>query len=204
MCSDRGFTLNWSEKVYIQHAMYTATGVKEGIYRQLPDLEREEPCWDVLYREKKKAYLELLLNEGVSLMPGVTELLVALEKANIKRCVVTHSPADQIALIRKQQPLLDSIPIWITREDYTQPKPSSECYERAISKMHASGMRIIGFEDSPRGLKSLLGTAAEGVLITDYFEPSEIRALSDVVDREFSYFSSFPEMFQTRTEKQAG
>jgi beta-phosphoglucomutase len=195
MCEDRGFTLNWNERTYIRHAMHTATGLKEGIYRTLPNLEKEEPSWEVLYKEKKKVYYELLLSEGVSLMPGVETLLLELENANIKRAVVTHSPSEQIALIRQQQPLLNSIPVWITREDYSQPKPSPECYWKAISKLHVPGERVIGFEDSPRGLKALLGTLAEGVFITDCFEPSEITELANDVGKDFSHFPSFPEMF---------
>lgn len=196
MCADRGFTLKWDEPTYIRHAMYSSTGLKEGIYREFPDLQRYEPCWDILYREKKRAYCELLQQEGVNLMPGVEKLLLELEKANIKRCVVTHSPSDQIALIRKQNPILDTIPEWITREHYSQPKPSPECYQKAIAHFKDEGDRIIGFEDSPRGLKALLGTEAEGILISQYFDQSEIRELSNDVGREFSHIPSFPELFK--------
>ena len=43
-------------------------------------------------------------------MPGVEPLLKALEKANIRRCVVTHSPIEQIRLIRsKYQPSIRSL-----------------------------------------------------------------------------------------------
>lgn len=199
MCSNRGFPLDWDEKTYFQHAMYTAVGIKEGIYRHLPALEKEEPCWDVLYREKKAAYHDLLVTEGVALMPGIQELLAALENANIKRCVVTHSSVEQTALIRKQQPLLDSIPNWITREDYSEPKPASACYMKAIERLYTPGERVIGFEDSPRGLKALLGTFAQGVLISNYFNSVDAKTLSEGFGKEFKYFSSFPEMFEKHT-----
>ena len=192
MCADRGFALKWDQRTYMRYAMYTATGMKEGIYQALPDLQRCEPCWDILYREKKKIYFALIQNEGVSLMPGVAQLLVELEKAQIKRCVVTHSPSEQITLIREQHPILNSIPHWMTREDYSQPKPSSECYTKAIAKFKTPGDRVIGFEDSPRGLKALLGTEAEGVFLTDCFEPSEIQQLSEEIGKKFLYFASFP------------
>jgi beta-phosphoglucomutase len=198
ICADRGFNLKWDKLTYLGHAMYTATGVKEGVYREFPELQRQEPSWDVLYKEKKKAYYQLLQEEGVALMPGVEALLTALEKKGIKRCVVTHSPAEQIHLIRKQHPLLDSIPYWITREHYSQPKPSSECYQKALAVHKSPGDHVIGFEDSPRGLKALLGTEAEGVFITEFFTPAEIAQLSEETGRPFMHFSSFLELFSKR------
>ncbi len=191
MCADRGFSLKWDMPTYIRHAMYSADGLKKGIYQELPDLQRYEPCWDILYQEKKQAYANLLRNQGTELMPGVEKLLKELDRAHIKRCVVTHSAAEQIALIRSQHSLLDTIPLWITREDYQQPKPASECYEKAIAQLGQKGDRIIGFEDSPRGLKALLGTEAEAVLVTEMFTPSEIEALSHEMKRPFKHISDF-------------
>src|ERR1700731_2822007 len=81
MCADRGFSLKWDMRTYMRYAMYTATGVKEGVYREFPELYQVEPSWDVLYREKKKAYFDLLQDVGTSLMPGVDQLLRALEQA---------------------------------------------------------------------------------------------------------------------------
>ncbi len=193
MCSDRGFSLKWDERTYIRHAMYSATGLKEGIYREFPELYRYEPCWDILYQEKKQAYTELLINRGALLMPDVEQLLLELAKANIKRCVITHSAAEHVALIRVKQPILDSIPVWIMREDYVKPKPSPECYQKAIDILAEEKDRVIGFEDSPRGLKALLGTKAEGVLITDLFTPEEVKNLTQEIGKEFSHVSSFKE-----------
>jgi len=191
MCADRGFTLPWDMPTYIQHAMFSATGLKEGIYREFPELKRYEPCWDILYREKKQAYAELLVNRGAALMPGVEQLLKELAEAKIKRCVVTHSSSEQISLIRARQPILNSIPIWITREDYSQPKPSPECYQKAIAKLAEKGDRVIGFEDSPRGLKALLGTDADAVFITDLFTPKEVKNIAQELDKEFEHVSTF-------------
>lgn len=196
MCSERGFSLKWDQHTYMLYALYSATGIKEGIYRVLPELKQSEPCWDVLYAEKKKIYVDLLQSEGTSLIEGAKELLEALDRAGIKRCVVTHSPVDQIALIRKQHPILNSIPHWITREHYSQPKPSPECYEKAIAQFKSPTDRVIGFEDSPRGLKALLATGVKGVLISEFFQSDEVERLSSENGRPFSHFSSFPELFK--------
>ena len=55
-----------------------------------------------------------------------------LEKAKIQRCVATNSFREQIDAIRAQLKPLQSIPHWITREDYEKQKPHPEAYLRAI------------------------------------------------------------------------
>lgn len=201
MCQERGFSLKWDLPTYVRYAMYSAEGLKEGIYCEFPDLYRIEPSWDVLYQEKKRAYYTLLQEEGTTLMPGVETLLKALDEANINRCVVTHSSEEQVELIRKQHPILNSIPTWFTREHYQNPKPSSECYLKAIATLKKGDKPIIGFEDSPRGLQALLGTEAEGNLITPYFAKGEIDKLRLNLQKEFTCYPSFVEL---NAEKVAG
>lgn len=191
MCSARGFHLDWDFNRYCQAAHYEATALRDQIYAHLPKLKLQEPDWDVLYAEKREAILELLNQGIVHLMPGVAELLEALRKAKIKRCVVTHSPDTLIHAIRKQNPLLDTIPNWITRENYTHPKPDPECYLTAINRFALPEDHIIGFEDTPRGLQALLRTRAKAFLIcqANYPEiPSFIqkgvqhyRSISDII-----------------------
>ncbi len=199
MCADRGFSLKWDQKTYMSIALYSATGIREGIYRELPELEREEPNWAVLYEEKKRAYFQLLVNRGPRLMPGVKELLEELERKKIKRCVVTHSPQEQIALIRSQNPILNTIPHWITREDYSQPKPAPESYLKAIERLKMEGDRVIGFEDSPRGLQALLGTEAEGILLSEVFDESELKEIRAKMAKPFDHYPTFVELFKKRS-----
>jgi HAD superfamily hydrolase (TIGR01509 family) len=92
-------------------------------------------------------------------------LLISLLERGIKRAVVTNSPREQIEIIKESLPVLKSIPLWITREDYSNPKPSPEGYLTAIRKLVEPGDRIIGFEDTLKGLKALLGAGVESILV---------------------------------------
>ena len=195
MCRQRGFKLDWDWSTYCKAAMFSSTGIKEAIYAEFSDLERFEPCWDILYLEKKQAYYELLKAGAVQLMPGAKELLKALEKAKVTRCVVTHSPIEQIKLIREQQPILNTIPHWITRGDYSHPKPDPECYQKAIEKFGIAKDKVIGFEDTPRGLKALLGSEANGVMVTQCFKKSE---LTKLLDKKFAQVGSLEELHHTQ------
>jgi HAD superfamily hydrolase (TIGR01509 family) len=165
--SNRGYALKLSFANFFQLAHFNSTAWREALYAEILEL----PNWEILYQEKKEAYLELLLSGRVELMPGVEKLLKALEMAKIRRCVVTHSILDHIKLIRSRLPVLETVPKWITREDYEKPKPDPECYLKAIELYGQKGDRIIGFEDSVRGLKALQQTSALPVLICPSHHP---------------------------------
>lgn len=191
MCAKRGFHLPWDFNRFSQAAHHKAEGLRDQIYAELPSLRILEPEWSVLYSEKRAAYLNLINEGAVKLMPGVDSLLRRLQEAGISRCVVTHSSIDSIQLIRAQQPLLNTIPSWITREHYTQPKPNSECYEVAIKKYANGSRRIIGFEDAPRGLDALRQTYAKPVLICSM----EANYLSSIVGvRHYPSFESISDL----------
>lgn len=187
MCAGRGFKLDWDFDRYCQIAHYSAEGLKIAIYEKFPMLKKIEPSWEVLYAEKKQAIIDLLNEDAVHLMPGVEALLQHLEEANIPRCVVTHSPDELVTVVRKKNPILNTIPTWITREHYHHPKPNPECYLKAIEMMAKPEERVIGFEDTPRGLRALMGTRAQPVLICRAHYPE----IPEFIKKGALHFPSF-------------
>jgi HAD superfamily hydrolase (TIGR01509 family) len=182
MLAARGCKVGWSFLRFCELAHYDSHALRTQIYVEFPDLE---PNWEILYGEKKKIYFDLISSGKVELMPGAEKLLRALEKENIRRCVVTNSLFEQIQLLRSQHPILQTIPKWITREDYGKPKPDPECYLRAIQLYGHAGDKIIGFEDSIRGLEALRQTPALPVLICPFHHPLlEIAAEGGVIHYE--------------------
>lgn len=177
MCSDRGVTLQWDFPTYCSMAHYSSDALQREIYQQYPMLHEQEPHWSILYQEKKEAYLDLLDEGLVSLMPGAFELLTALSESQINRCVVTNSAEELVKKIIEHNPILDTIPHWITREKYQQAKPHPECYVKAIEEFAKPQDRILGIEDTPRGLQALRQTRAEPVLVSelDYPEIQEFK-----------------------------
>jgi HAD superfamily hydrolase (TIGR01509 family) len=170
MCAQRGVTMDWSFENYCKIAHYSSDGLSEQLFKLYPALESQGAPWSQLYAEKKQAMVDLLNEGAVQLMPGVDKLL-ALEKASINRCVVTHSAVELIDAVRRQHSIFDSIPVWITREHYSNPKPDSECYLKAISMLAKPSDKVVGFEDSPRGLTALRGTRAKPVLVCEINYP---------------------------------
>jgi beta-phosphoglucomutase len=178
-----GHALKLSFGDFFKLAHLNSNAWKEALYADIPTLS---PAWEKLYEQKKRVYLELLLKEPIVLMPGVEKLLIALKEANIRRCVVTHSGLKAVQRIQSKIPLLSTLPHWITREDYDQPKPDPECYLKAIRQYGKPNDRIIGFEDSLRGLRALKQTSATSVLICPKLHP-----LYEIGKEEGIHFESF-------------
>lgn len=190
MCKNRGYTLTWDFPTYFRIAQMDAQAPERHIYAEFPALQKEEPSWKILYAEKKKAYLDILQNERAPLFPGVEKLLSLLEKAGKKRCVVTHSAKELADLLKNKNPILHSIPHWFTREDYKEPKPSPDGYLKAIDVLASPSDAIMGFEDSDRGMRALMQTRAQPVLINSI--DKETRA--SFAKEGIPVFSSFEEI----------
>lgn len=167
MLKKRGFTPNWSFEDYVSIAHLSTDGIRNAIYAQFPKLSQMEPVWDVLYTEKKNEYSNLLKTKKILLMPGVEQVLSFLKKNSKTSCVVTNSLARDVKFVIQNNPALININYWITREDYKNPKPDPECYQKAIDLYGKKEDKIIGFEDSIRGMGALVKTPATCVLICE-------------------------------------
>jgi HAD superfamily hydrolase (TIGR01509 family) len=196
MLRARGYDLDWSFSRFCEAAHLNAEALKEAIYAQFPQLE---PNWSALYEEKKRCYLDLIAAGKVDLMPGAERLLRALAQKQVRRCVVTNSLLHQIELIRKQLPILQTIPHWITREDYERPKPAPDGYLQAIALHGKSGDRIIGFEDSIRGLRALQQTPALPILVCPRHHP-----LLELSSEGALHFESLDQVFGIGPQRERG
>ncbi len=165
--------LPWSFEEFCLKAHISHEVLFSAIFSRCPRLE---VSWDELYRKKKESlYLELE-ESGVQLMPGVASFL---ERFNgTPTCVVTNSPKPFIEQVVADLPLLNKINYWITREDYKESKPSPEGYLKAIALYAKPSDKIIGFEDTPKGISALLQTKAQPVLISKipYQELQQLKA----------------------------
>lgn len=192
MCKKRGCDLKWSFDQFCQIAHRDDTGLEKMIYAEFPTLYKEEPNWDILYAEKKQAYLEILQKSAPALLPGVESLLKLLAMRGKKRCIVTNASRLQLDLIEAKLPILRTIPVWVTRELYQRPKPAPDSYLHAINLLADQGDRIIGFEDSLKGIEALMQTKAEPILICHKTHPQ----LQDPLSKKVVHFPSLEQMGQ--------
>jgi beta-phosphoglucomutase len=188
---NNGFDLDWTFEDFSLAALTSDVGLKATICSKIPLLKDEER-WEIFYEEKKRCYLNLLKdflkNKMVKLMPGVEKVLTELKKNDKRCCIVTNAELKQIELIKNKNPILkENISHWITREDYLNPKPDPGCYLKAIQLYSKKSDRIIGFEDSLKGIDALLKTRATCVLICSSNHPQ----MSRLIEKKVFHFDSF-------------
>lgn len=110
--------------------------------------------------------LEALRDEPVRFMPGAQELLAYLGELGIAYCVVTNTSMETVTIFQKKLPLLKQVRNWITRADYTHPKPNPECYNLAICRHRGRHTRIIAIEDSPTGMQAIVSVITGAKMVT--------------------------------------
>lgn len=188
MCHGRNVPLSWDFATYCSYAHYSSTAVQEALYQHYPQLYVQEPNWHVLYAEKTRALVNIYRQGDIALMPGAAVLLEALEQQKMPRCVVTHSAKDLVDMLRSQHPVLNTIPHWITREEYAKAKPAPDGYLVAMQRLLPPGGKAIGFEDTPRGLQALLASGATAVLVPQCEYPE----IPDLLQRGALFLPSLP------------
>lgn len=186
LCRRYGCILNWDFQRFCWEAHRKAMGIWEAFAKEFPHMFEIQPSKEVLYEEKKGIYVDLLKSSQLEMMEGAACLLNALAERGAKRAVVTNSPREHIEIIQHSLPILKSIPLWITREEYSHPKPSPEGYLKAIENLAKQQDKIIGFEDTLKGLKALLAAGVESVLIC----PSQQEHVKECLSLGAKHFES--------------
>lgn len=163
MCFRNGVYLNWDFTRFCKEAHSSALGIWKAFQQEFPLLLKNKSR-ELLYHEKKEIYQELLKTTTPKLMPGVDILLQALAISPILSAVVTNSTRSQIEPLREELSILNVIPLWLTREDYKLAKPAPDGYLQAIKKL-GKKKRVIGFEDTLKGIHSLQAAGVEAILV---------------------------------------
>ena len=116
-----------------------------------------------------KEYKNKLLKESneINLMKGAEYFINYINKNNINHVVVTNTSLENVNYFKSKVQKLNLLKNWITREEYTNPKPSSDCYFVAKNKYYQSEKYTIGIENSIEGLQSLMNITSCIYIMTD-------------------------------------
>lgn len=119
---------------------------------------------------RHEVYKDMLSSPHLRLLDGVKSFLLSLDPQTV--FVVTSSSRPEVEFIRRKlsSAVLEAIPYshWFTREMYERRKPHPDGYNRAIDmacreqNKTAQQLKVVGFEDTPSGIQSLLASQPTG------------------------------------------
>jgi beta-phosphoglucomutase len=199
MCQFFGVTLCWDFVQYLNLAGASSTKIKEQLQSEFPKLF-EEHTWSELYETKQNMLFRLLESEPIPLMPYVEEAFTLMVQTGLPIAVVTHSSARCIELIRLAHPLFSPVNLWITREQYKDPKPAPDCYISALRRLNVPPARALGFEDTFRGVCSLKAAGCKAVLVNDRDEKAREACAKMKVD-VYSSLNCVPTVLLSRRKR---
>jgi len=104
------------------------------------------------------------LGDRLAPMPGLFELLAAIESRGLPKAVATSSGRAYLEKILGRFELLDRFAFTLTAEDVTQGKPHPEIYLTAAQRLSVSPGEMLVLEDSHAGTTA--GVAAGAVTVS--------------------------------------
>ena len=120
--------------------------------------------WDVLAAESNEIFLDLL-GGRLTVMPGLLELLAALERAGIPKGVATSSGRRLTDACLAPFQLAPRFRFILTSEDITRGKPDPEIYLLAARRFGVPPEKMLVLEDSQNGCRSAAAAGAFTVAV---------------------------------------
>ncbi|MEF9519398.1 HAD family phosphatase [Chlamydia crocodili] len=189
-CREHRLDVTMDFSTYYLFSMLGREVFKQKFLEMYPNTESFFPqC----FYDRERIYRELIQTEVPSLLPGVEDLLGLLLAENKTIGVVTNSSEVLVQRFREVLPVLDQFQFWVTREDYERPKPYPDSYQHAYGAFVQEGEKVVGFEDSVKGLRALTGIPATLVAVNAIL-PLSRDSHEDFCEKDFHYFASFNEL----------
>lgn len=144
------------------------------------ELERETVTQRLNEFEQQMAY---------DYIDGFEAFVASLKEHGVKTAVVTSSNHPKMQSVYRKRPefrsLFDAI---LTSEDFSESKPSPDCYLRAAARFEATPAECVVFEDSINGLRSGRSAGMFVVGLTTTNPKESIESLSDCQIKDYTDF----------------
>lgn len=125
-------------------------------------------------RQKRIELMDAFVEkEGVTLKPGIHELLTFLKERGIKTAIATSSPMERTVLYLTSVGLQKSFDELVSGYMVEKGKPEPDIYLYAAKKLGAEPCNCMVLEDSPAGILAAYRAGCVPVMIPDQDEPDE-------------------------------
>lgn len=122
-------------------------------YEVLIESEKLKETWQQLHQETEEIF-EAILELKLRSMPGVNEVLDAIEKRGLPRCVATSSTRSFAHKALAKVGVLERLDFVVTAEEVKRGKPYPDIYLEAAKRMGVGAGDMLVLEDSENGTKA--------------------------------------------------
>lgn len=137
---------------------------------------------DQLLEESDREYLSII-EEQIRPMPGLLNLLDALETADIPKAIATSSSLRLATASLSEFNLQRRFAFILTAEDIRQGKPHPEIYLTAAAKLNVPPGEILVLEDSENGCRSAVAAGAFTVAVpADHSREHDFSGVALIID----------------------
>ncbi len=132
----------------------------------------DDPMWEEVVKKKQKHYAGLLAQSPLSLMPYAETMIETLLSNGKALCVVTNSRCQYTIPFRKALPILEEIPLWITRDDVAKAKPHPDGFLKALAHHpNVPKSRALGLDDALKGITAIVNAQITPILVCSKDHP---------------------------------
>lgn len=133
-----------------------------------------------------KGLNEYEANMSYDYVPGFVDYVKSMRDKGVKTALVTSSNTPKMNAVYAAHPefegLFDAI---LTSEDFTESKPSPQCYLMAAKRFNVTPVECVVFEDSFNGLRSAKAAGMKVVGLTTTNSAESIKELCDFSVADF-------------------
>jgi beta-phosphoglucomutase family hydrolase len=143
-----------------------------------PDVPAEEVC---ALGERKEAYCRELLRRQVHVLPGVRELLAALDQAGFRQALASSAPRQNVDLILEALDIGRYFSAVVSEADVTLGKPDPQIFLLAATRLGVEPRQCLVIEDAVAGVQAAKSAGMRCLAVTTTHPGARLAAADRVV-----------------------
>jgi HAD superfamily hydrolase (TIGR01509 family) len=120
-----------------------------------------------------KRFSEILDTDGLMIKPGAEQLLNAIERKGLKKCIASSSSRETIERYLKKAGLESRFDLYVSGHEVKRGKPHPDIFLEACKRVNETPESAIVLEDSLNGLKAAYEANIHCILVPDLIEPND-------------------------------
>ncbi|MFN4193222.1 MAG: HAD-IA family hydrolase [Tabrizicola sp.] len=185
----RGLDWHWTRDDY--RRLLTTTGGKERIARHIRECGADPTRFDIpaMHRDKTDRYTALMSEGGVTLRPGIAELIAAARAAGLRLAVATTTSRPNVEALTQAafgQPAERVFDVLACGDEVAAKKPAPDVYLLALDRLGLTPDAAVALEDSSNGLRAARAAGLACVVSPSTYTDGEDFAGAAAVVAEFA------------------